>query len=79
MTMISPSSARMVLLSARLLVIKSEESTPETDGAMSETSCSTSRRNVEPSLMYGLIFRLMPTSLRSTVVNGLSAPLLLVA
>ncbi|MNG18307.1 hypothetical protein D3C84_1023610 [compost metagenome] len=66
-------------MSARLLVIRSEESMPDTEGAMSDTSCSTSRRNVEPSLMYGLIFRLMPTSLRSTVVNGFSAPLLLVA
>ena len=77
--MISPSSARMVLLRARLLVIRSEESMPDTEGAMSDTSCSTSSLSVEPSLMYGLIFRLMPTSLRSTVVNGLSAPLLLVA
>ena len=29
------------------------ESMPDTERAMSETSCSTSRRNVEPSLMYG--------------------------
>ncbi|MNC33562.1 hypothetical protein D3C77_721740 [compost metagenome] len=71
-TIISPSAAKMVLLSVRLLVIRSFSAVL---GAISELSCSTSRRRLRPSLMCGRTFRLIPMSLRSTVVKGFSEPL----
>ena len=76
MTMICPSSARLVLFTERLLVITSLVAMPAGAAASSELSCSTFRRRVSPSLMCGVTLRVMPMSRRSTVVKGLEAPAL---
>lgn len=73
-----PFSARMVLLIERLLVIRSVLLRCWALGSRAEISCSISRRRAAPSLMCGVTLRLTPISLRSTVVNGLLEPSLLV-
>ena len=68
------SSISTLVLITRLLVIRLLASpvVPES----SELSSSILSMIASPSLICGVIFRMVPTSWRCTVVNGLTVPLL---
>ncbi len=72
-TMMPPSSIRMVVLIERLLVEMSAESASFAPGE--ESSCSILSWMASPSLMCGVTLRMVPTSSRWMVSNGLVVPL----
>ena len=73
-TIMPPSSTSTRVEMVRLLVTRSVVDTWAAAAAMPEASCSILSRIVSSSVICGVIFRMLPTSLRSMVWNGLTAP-----
>jgi len=67
-----PSSTSTLVEMVRLFVIRSLVLTCWELAAMLEASCEILRTTESPSLIWGVIFRMLPTSSRWMVWNGLT-------